>query len=104
MMFGGRYSHAVRKVPKAGDFGEQDDHGGIVRDHEPTAEQNALVRRAAACHPVPVYGRVDLVRDNAGRVTEMELERIAPDLWLRCHPPAGEAFAAGVAVFLAENA
>jgi glutathione synthase/RimK-type ligase-like ATP-grasp enzyme len=104
MVFGGRYSHAVRKVPKAGDFRVQDDHGGTVRDHEPTAEQVALAERAAAaCHPVPVYGRVDMVRDNAGRLAVMELELVEPELWLRCHPPAAEAFAAGVAAFLAEN-
>ncbi|MFO0798690.1 MAG: hypothetical protein U0804_14555 [Gemmataceae bacterium] len=101
MVFDGRFSHAVRKVPKAGDFRVQDDHGGTVHDYEPTAEQVELAERAVAtCDPLPVYGRVDLVRDNAGRFALMELELIEPELWLRHHPHAAERFAAGVAAFL----
>ncbi|QDU20954.1 ATP-grasp domain-containing protein [Urbifossiella limnaea] len=101
MVFGGRFSHAVRKVPKAGDFRVQDDHGGTVHDYTPTAEQVELAERAvSACHPLPVYGRVDLVRNNAGQLAVMELELIEPELWLRHHPPAAEHFAAGVAAFL----
>lgn len=104
MVFGGRYSHAVRKVPKAGDFRVQDDHGGTVHEYTPTADQIELAERAAAaCDPVPVYGRVDLVRDNAGRLAVMELELIEPELWLRFHPPAADRFAAGVTVFLADS-
>jgi glutathione synthase/RimK-type ligase-like ATP-grasp enzyme len=101
MVFGGRFSHAVRKVPKVGDFRVQDDHGGTVHDYTPTAEQVELAERAtAACRPLPVYGRVDLVRNNAGQLAVMELELIEPELWLRHHPPASERFAAGVAAFL----
>ena len=101
MMFGGRYSHAVRKVAKPGDFRVQDDHGGTVHAYEPTDEQIAVAERAvAACRPAPVYGRVDLVRDNDGRLAIMELELIEPELWIRLHPPAAESFAAGIAAFL----
>jgi len=104
MVFGGRYSHAVRKVAKPGDFRVQDDHGGTVHEYQPTDEQIALAERAAAvCHPVPVYGRVDMVRDNDGRMAVMELELIEPELWLRFHPPAADAFAAGVGAFLADH-
>ena len=103
MVFGGRFSHAVRKVAKPGDFRVQDDHGGTVREYRPTAEQVALAEQAvAACRPVPVYGRVDLVRDNDGRLAVMELELIEPELWLRFHPPAADRFAAGLFAFLAE--
>lgn len=102
MVFGGRYSHAVRKVAKAGDFRVQDDHGGTVHEYQPTAEQIALAERAvAACDPIPVYGRVDMVRDNSGRLAVMELELIEPELWLRYHPPAAESFAASLVAFLA---
>ncbi len=104
MVFGGRYSQAVRKVPKACDFRVQDDHGGTVHDHEPTAEQVELAERAAAaCHPAPVYGRVDMVRDNAGRLAVMELELIEPELWLRAYPPAADRFATGPAAFLTDH-
>jgi len=102
MVFNGRYSHAVRKVAKPGDFRVQDDHGGTVQMYLPTAEQIALAERAmAVCRPVPVYGRVDMLRDNDGRLAVMELELIEPELWLRHHPPAAEAFAAGLVGFMA---
>jgi hypothetical protein len=42
-----------------------------------------------------------MVRDNDGRLAVMELELIEPELWLRLHPAAAEAFAAGVVGFLA---
>ena len=104
IVFGGRYSHAVRKVAKPGDFRVQDDHGGTVHEYQPTGEQITLAEQAASvCRPVPVYGRVDMVRDNDGRLAVMELELIEPELWLRYHPPAAEAFAAGVVAFLADH-
>ena len=101
MVFGGRYSHAVRKVAKAGDFRVQDDFGGKVYEYHPTAEQIELAERAAAvCSPVPVYGRADMVRGNDGRLAIMELELIEPELWLRLHPPAADTFADAVIAFL----
>ncbi len=103
MVFGGRYSHAVRKVPKRGDFRVQDDHGGTVHEYCPTRDQIALAEQAVAdCHPLPVYGRVDMVRDG-GRLAVMELELIEPELWLRYHPPAAERFAECVVAFLQRN-
>jgi glutathione synthase/RimK-type ligase-like ATP-grasp enzyme len=101
MVFGGRFSHAVRKVAKAGDFRVQDDHGGTVQAYQPTDEQIALAESAvAACDPLPVYGRVDMIRDNEGSPAIMELELIEPELWLRYHPPAAELFAEGLAALL----
>jgi len=98
MVLDGRYTHAVRKVAKAGDFRVQDDHGGTVRDVEPTRAQIDLAERSiAACEPAPVYGRVDMVRDNEGRMAVMEVELVEPELWLRHHPPAAGAMAAGIA-------
>lgn len=98
MMMNGRFSHAVRKIPKAGDFRVQDDHGGSVHPLVPTESQVDLAQRAmAACHPAPVYGRVDMVRDNEGRDAVMELELIEPELWLRNHPPAADQLAEAIA-------
>ncbi len=104
MVLGGRYTHAVRKKAKTGDFRVQDDFGGTVHHLEPSPEQMELAERAmAACvsaeagRPAPVYGRVDMVRDNDGRFAVMELELIEPELWLRYHPPAAEALAEAIA-------
>ena len=98
MVINGRYTHAVRKVPKAGDFRVQEHLGGTVHDYTPTREQIELAERTmAAWQPRPAYGRVDMVRDNDGRLLVMELEVIEPELWLRHHPPAAEAFAEAIA-------
>lgn len=102
MVLGGRYTHAVRKKAKAGDFRVQDDFGGTVHRLDPTPEQMQLAERAmAACangvRPAPLYGRVDMVRGNDGRYAVMELELIEPELWLRYHPPAAEVLAEAIA-------
>lgn len=98
MLFNGRFTHAVKKVPKRGDFRVQDDHGGTVHPHEPPADQIEFAQQVlAACPSAPAYGRVDLVRDNHGNFAVMELELIEPELWLRNHPPAATAFADGIA-------
>jgi glutathione synthase/RimK-type ligase-like ATP-grasp enzyme len=98
MVFNGTFTHAVRKTPMAGDFRVQDDHGGTVRGHAPSAEQVELAERAvAACRPAPAYARVDLVRDNRGQLAVMELELIEPELWLRYCPTAADRFARAIA-------
>ncbi|MDG5766261.1 hypothetical protein QA596_02200 [Balneolales bacterium ANBcel1] len=98
MVIGGRYTHAVQKLPKPGDFRVQDDHGGTVHAFVPTRDQIALAEHAmAACPSPPAYGRVDLVRDRAGRWVVMELEIIEPELWLRYHPPAAVDLAHAIA-------
>ena len=90
----GRYTHAIRKLPKTGDFRVQDDHGGTVHPLQPEKEQIDLAERTmAACPSVPVYGRVDMVKDHEGRWLVMELELIEPELWLRESPAAAKHFA-----------
>lgn len=94
LVFGGKVTHAVRKIAKTGDFRVQDDHGGTVHPHTASPEQIAFAERAvAACTPAPLYARVDLVRDSHGALALMELELIEPELWLRLCPVAAEAFA-----------
>jgi glutathione synthase/RimK-type ligase-like ATP-grasp enzyme len=101
LVIGGKVTHGVRKRAKPGDFRVQDDFGGSVHELVPTEEQIALAERAlAACRPAPVYGRVDMVRDDAGALVIMEVELIEPELWLRRCPPAAEALADAVAEHL----
>lgn len=89
MVIGGRYTHAVQKIAKPGDFRVQDDFGGTVYAYAPDTEAIALAERAvAACPELPLYARVDLVRTNAGHLAVMELELIEPELFLRFYPPA----------------
>jgi glutathione synthase/RimK-type ligase-like ATP-grasp enzyme len=94
----GHSTHALRKRARPGDFRVQDDHGGTVHPHTPSPEELALAERAmAACEPRPIYGRVDMVRDNDGRLAVMELEVVEPELWLRREPSAAERLADAIA-------
>nr|WP_238338130.1 hypothetical protein [Pedococcus badiiscoriae] len=100
--FGGGFSHAVRKVPKAGDYRVQALHGGSEEVHVPTPAELDVATRAMALAPDDlVYARVDLI-DVDGQPTLMELELIEPDLFLRMAPGSAERFAAAVAAVAAE--
>lgn len=103
MVFDGRFTHAVKKIPRMGDFRVQDDHGGTVSRHTATADEIAFAEQAIkACPLPPIYGRVDVVRDNQGQLAIMELELIEPELWLREYPPAATAFAQAISKSLAD--
>jgi hypothetical protein len=93
MYFGGRFSHAVLKTAKAGDYRVQADHGGMSELFaEVTEAQRAVAERAIAAAPrPPVYARVDLVRPADPVV--MELELIEPELFLRHDPASATRFA-----------
>lgn len=98
MCFNGRYSFAVQKIAKEGDFRVQDDWGGTVHDYQPTAEEIAFAEMAArAVQPLPLYARVDIIRDNDGKLAIAELELIEPELWIRKHPPAAQLIADALA-------
>ncbi|BFT32245.1 hypothetical protein D210916BOD24_34210 [Alteromonas sp. D210916BOD_24] len=79
--FSHHYSHAIRKVPKSGDFRVQEEHGGQLYCVEATQEQLAIAQRALAAMPdEALYARVDLVRQNTSWAV-MELELIEPSLY-----------------------
>ena len=102
VLFADEVSHAVRKTPRAGEFRVQDDFGGSVAAHTPSAEEVAVAEAAwAACPRAPLYGRVDMVYSAAREPRVMELEIIEPELWMRYHPPAAERFAAALETHIA---
>jgi glutathione synthase/RimK-type ligase-like ATP-grasp enzyme len=84
MLFGGRFSHAVLKIAKAGDFRVQDDFGGTVHDYSPKEDEILFAEKAiASLSPLPAYARVDVFWDNEGKPVVSELEMIEPELWFR---------------------
>lgn len=98
MVLDGHVTHAIRKTPKSGDFRVQDDWGGTVHPHEPSAEETAFAEAAVRSVPFDVlYARVDAIRDNSGRLAIMELEMIEPELFFRFAPAAADVLAAGLA-------
>ena len=89
VFFAGRYSHAVLKRPRTGDFRVQHEHGGTLEPVEPAAPVIAAAARAVEAIPFgdapPLYARVDGCIVN-GELLLMELEVLEPELFLRCAP------------------
>lgn len=101
MLFGGKYSHAILKRAKPGDFRVQDDFGGTVHHYNPSSEEISFAQKVvSACYPSPVYARVDAIWDNQGMLCVSELELIEPELWFRFHPPAADYFADAVVNYI----
>ena len=94
MVFGGKYSHAVLKKAKPGDFRVQDDFGGTVHAYEPSDEEIAFAERVVSvCDPIPLQARVDFIWDNEGELCVSELELIEPELWFRNREGSAELLA-----------
>jgi glutathione synthase/RimK-type ligase-like ATP-grasp enzyme len=93
---GGQLTHAVRKMPAAGEFRIHDHWGGTVEMVEPDAAIVEVTQATlAALRSTPVYARVDLLFDGEGpRVVELEL--VEPYLYLEMAPEAAERLAGQV--------
>ena len=98
LLFGGRFSHALVKTPKAGDYRVQPHLGGRELPCEPPLGAVELAQAALAAAPgATAYARVDLIRLDDGSLAVMELELIEPSLWLDLAPDRGASFAAAIA-------
>ncbi|MEZ5013530.1 MAG: hypothetical protein R2794_04500 [Chitinophagales bacterium] len=98
VVMNGTFTHAVRKTAKQGDFRVQDDFGGMVHNYTPSTGEIKMAEMVMrSIDPLPVYGRVDVLRNEKGVLCVSELELIEPELWLRFHPPAAEQFAQAIA-------
>jgi len=102
MFFGGRFSHAVRKRPGAGDFRVQEEHGGSSVAVTPPPEAIRAAEQVLDAAPRGLtYARVDLLPDADGRHRLMELELIEPQLFLAHAPDAGAALGHALAEAMA---
>lgn len=97
--FDGRFSHAIRKRPKRGDFRVQPEYQGEITAHAPASDERdaADAILAALDEQDLLYARVDLVRGTEGAPLLMELELVEPELYLEHDPSEGAAFIAAVA-------
>ena len=104
MVIGGKYTHAVLKKAKEGDFRVQDDFGGSIAIYSPSEK---MVKLAEQCtrfiSPIPSYARVDIIWDNSGDLAVSELELIEPELWFRLDPNAAHKLAEHVDLILSEK-
>ena len=97
MIFDGKFSHAILKKAKKGDFRVQDDFGGTVHDYSPSTEEVKFALEVIkACKTTPLYGRVDIIWDQEKNIYLSELEIIEPELWIRNYPKSAERIAKAV--------
>lgn len=83
LYFGGRFSHAVRKTPKSGDYRIQSTYGGSEETYTPTpTERETANDILEVLDFTPLYARVDLLRGRDGTLKLIEMEMIEPYLYL----------------------
>jgi glutathione synthase/RimK-type ligase-like ATP-grasp enzyme len=86
VLFGGRFSHALRKRPAVGDYRVQEHHGGTTALVDPTPGLIELAERVVGVLPTPtLYARIDLV-SLGGNWHVIEAEVTEPSLWLDLAP------------------
>jgi glutathione synthase/RimK-type ligase-like ATP-grasp enzyme len=91
LLFNGRFSHAIVKRPKAGDYRVQPHLGGTEVPCPPPEGSIKLAQAALAAAPASAaYARVDMIRDGEGKMAVIELELIEPSLWLQHAPDGGD--------------
>ena len=94
IVIGGKYTHAVKKTAKKGDFRVQDDHGGKVEVyHARDIEIEFAEQCINLCLEMPLYARVDIAYDNNNELSLVELELIEPELWFRNNKKSAELLA-----------
>ncbi|WP_421861207.1 ATP-grasp domain-containing protein [Oceanicaulis sp.] len=98
IFFGGRFSHALNKRPKSGDYRVQSLYGASEMLWEPSDADLALAREVlSAARKITgedefLYARVDMVRGQDGGLVVMELEIIEPYLYPEQGPDMGAVF------------
>jgi glutathione synthase/RimK-type ligase-like ATP-grasp enzyme len=104
MLFGGKFSHSIVKRPKKGDYRVQPHLGGSEQACAAPEGAIDLAQAALAAAPAEAaYARVDMVRDNSGKLAIIELELIEPALWLQHAPDGGASFASAIRAALAKK-
>ena len=94
----GQFSHALMKRAKPGDYRIQSSYGGIEEAIEPSADDMAAAHAIlGTLDEMPLYARVDMLRDEDGALLLMELELIEPYLYPEQGPNLGRLMARAVA-------
>jgi O-ureido-D-serine cyclo-ligase len=101
--FAGRFSHAIRKGPLLLPGATAAPAVGLfvpekITARVPEADEQQVAERAlrALPFPVPLYARVDLIRDGAGSPVLLELELTEPSLFFAHAPGSAERFTAAL--------
>jgi glutathione synthase/RimK-type ligase-like ATP-grasp enzyme len=91
--FDGKYSHTILKTPKEDDFRVQEEHGGRLKLINADLQQQKIAQNIISkLNPIPLYARVDLVRDQKDSFALMELELIEPSLYFQLDQESPQRF------------
>jgi glutathione synthase/RimK-type ligase-like ATP-grasp enzyme len=97
IFIGRKYTHAVKKIAKEGDFRVQDDHGGSVEVYNATKEEILFAQDCLEkCPVLPIYSRIDIIYDNKNEICLGEIEVIEPELWFRNNKNAAKLLASEI--------
>lgn len=97
MVMGDKFTHAILKKAKKGDFRVQDDFGGTVEIYHPTKEEiEFAVSAVKNCGKKTYYARVDVFYDNNNQLAIGEIELIEPELWFRFKNSAADDLAKAI--------
>ena len=103
MFFQNRFSHAVLKKPRQGDFRVQEEHGGKTVGLEAPPKLVLQATRVLETVEQPcLYARVDGIFEN-NQFVLMELELIEPFLFLGSHPDAPRRFARAIVDWVSKH-
>lgn len=78
----GKFSHAVKKVPKKNDFRVQEEHGASIHPYTPSEKEIEFAKKAASIKENIFYARVDFLDINQSPHI-IELELIEPSFYFR---------------------
>lgn len=82
--FDKQFSHAIVKIPQAGDFRVQEDFGGVQKQVSPDESIMSSAKKIIEFLPEGTfYARVDILPDADGKYVLMELELIEPGMYFR---------------------
>ena len=101
MFMGDKFTHAILKKAKPGEFRVQDDFGGTVELYNASQKEIEFAKRTLQnCGHKTVYARVDIIYDNNNNLAVSELELIEPELWFRFKNSAADVLAKEILKYL----
>ena len=94
MYFNNKYSHAISKIPKEGDFRVQEEHGGKIDiiKKVPKEIQNLADKVIKILPKNCFYSRIDILLMH-GKPKVIEVELIEPSLYFNLDPESSKMFA-----------